>query len=291
MLRTRLWMGSVLIALTVGMLMFDQGLAPWHPFQFAFQSLLVLAAAWEIVRLFGPERPVHVPLLFLGSGLLTVANFVIPALWGPDAVWLPLFGGFVAVQLAAFLAEMALFRDPGQSVERMARTCWGVGYLALLPSFLAQLPWLYPPGSAYGTTALALAIFVPKACDVGAYFAGRLFGKHRMTPTLSPKKTWEGAGGGLILAAIVAIAIDRLSAAPVLGGRYGWEIGFGMILGATGMLGDLAESLIKRDCRKKDASESVPGFGGVLDVVDAVVFAAPVAWLGCWLSRNWHPLP
>lgn len=291
MLRTRLWMGSVLIALTVSMLMFDQGLAPWHPFQFAFQSLLVLAAAWEIVRLFGPERPVHVPLLFLGSSLLTVANFVIPVLWGPDAVWLPLFGGYVAVQMAAFLAEMAVFRDPGQSVERMARTCWGVGYLALLPSFLAQLPWLYPPGSPLGTTALALAIFVPKACDVGAYFAGRLFGKHRMTPTLSPKKTWEGAVGGLVLAAIVAIAIDRLSNAPALGGCYGWEIGFGMILGAVGMLGDLAESLIKRDCQKKDASEAVPGFGGVLDVVDAVVFAAPVAWLGCWLSRNWHSLP
>ncbi|MFO0865111.1 MAG: phosphatidate cytidylyltransferase [Gemmataceae bacterium] len=290
MLRTRLWMGSVLIALTIGMLTFDQGFAPWHPFQFAFQTLLALAACWEVVRLFGPERPVHTLLLFVGSTLLTIANFVIPSLWGPDAVWLPLFGGFVGLQMATFLAEMAVFRDPGQSVERMARTCWGVGYLALLPSFLAQLPWLYPPGSRLGTIALALAIFVPKACDVGAYFAGRLFGRHRMTPVLSPKKTWEGAVGGLILASGVAMLIDRITDAHPLGGCWGWEIGFGIVLGATGMLGDLAESLIKRDCQKKDASETVPGFGGVLDVVDAVVFAAPVAWLGCWLSRWWHSL-
>jgi phosphatidate cytidylyltransferase len=131
-----------------------------------------------------------------------------------------------------------------------------------------------------GAVALALAIFVPKCCDIGAYFAGRFLGRHPMTPVLSPKKTWEGAVGGLLAAVGAAVAIDRFD--PVVAGGWPGEIGFGLTVGVAGMLGDLAESLVKRDCRSKDASQSVPGFGGLLDVIDSVIFAAPVAWL--WMS-------
>src|SRR5262249_8320928 len=80
----------------------------------------------------------------------------------------------------------------GAAVVRRAVTVWAIGYLAVLPSFFAQLRWLGPTID-HGTVALALAVFVPKGCDIGAYTAGRLFGRHRMTPVLSPKKTWEGA--------------------------------------------------------------------------------------------------
>jgi phosphatidate cytidylyltransferase len=125
-----------------------------------------------------------------------------------------------------------------------------------------------------------LAIFVPKGCDIGAYFTGRLLGRHHMTPLLSPKKTWEGAAGGMVASVAIAIGINRLG--PVLPLGLAGEIGFGATVGAAGMLGDLAESLIKRDCQKKDASQAVPGFGGMLDVVDSVVFAAPVAYW--WLK-------
>jgi phosphatidate cytidylyltransferase len=99
-----------------------------------------------------------------------------------------------------------------------------------------------------------------------------------MTPVLSPKKTWEGAFGGLATAVLVAFGVDRLGPAPVLNQDYRWEIGFGLTVGAAGMLGDLAESLLKRDCQTKDASAAVPGFGGVLDVVDAILYSAPVSY-------------
>lgn len=159
---------------------------------------------------------------------------------------------------------------------------WIVAYLGLLPSFFAQLRWLEGPGEPNrGTLALALAIFVPKMGDTGAYFTGRLLGRHRMAPVLSPKKTWEGAAGGLATAVLAAIGIDSLG--PVLRGGIGAAIGFGITVGLAGLLGDLAESLIKRDCRRKDASQAMPGFGGVLDVVDSIVFAAPVAY---WWLRN-----
>src|SRR5205814_9807007 len=136
-------------------------------------------------------------------------------------------------------------------------------------------------GLARSTVALALVIFVPKCCDIGAYFTGRFFGRHRMTPLLSPKKTWEGAAGGVGMAVLVTFLIDRLTQAHLLQGLVWTEIGFGVTVAVAGMWGDLAESLIKRDCQRKDAGETVPGFGGVLDVVDAVLFAAPVAY--CWL--------
>jgi phosphatidate cytidylyltransferase len=103
-----------------------------------------------------------------------------------------------------------------------------------------------------------------------------------MTPVLSPKKTWEGLAGGLVLSALIAVAVNRL-VAPVLRGD-GEAALFGLAVGVAGVLGDLAESLIKRDCLKKDASAVVPGFGGVLDVVDSVLFAAPVAYW--WLHRG-----
>ncbi len=99
---------------------------------------------------------------------------------------------------------------------------------------------------------------------------------------LSPKKTWEGAAGGLTLGTLTAIGIDQWGPVPLLGKSLSREIGFGVTLGIAGMLGDLAESLVKRACRQKDASAAVPGFGGVLDVVDAVIFAAPVGYL--WLA-------
>jgi phosphatidate cytidylyltransferase len=172
---------------------------------------------------------------------------------------------------------MAGFFGPGRSVERIALTWLIVGYLGLLPCFFAQIRWLTPDHEA-NSVRLALAVFVPKCCDIGAYTLGRLIGRHKMTPVLSPKKTWEGAFGGVIAAVLAAVAIDRLGPTPVLG-EWHWQIGFGVSVGIAGMLGDLAESLIKRDCQTKDASAAVPGFGGVLDVVDAIIFAAPVAYL------------
>jgi phosphatidate cytidylyltransferase len=270
-------MGSLLIALVAGMLWLDQGWAPWYPFQLAFQMAVALGASLELSHLFHP-KPHQSFSLFAGVIALTGANWLLPAMGWEGRIFSVLVSIMAGMQLLIFLWEMATFAAPGQSVEGMARTWWGIGYLGLLPAFFAQIRWLYEPGSPLGTEALALAIFVPKGCDIGAYCTGRLLGKHPMAPILSPKKTWEGAIGGLVCACIVACGIDFATDNGVLGHSLLLGVGFGLTIGLAGMLGDLAESLIKRDCAKKDASAVVPGFGGVLDVVDAVIFAAPVAY-------------
>src|SRR5262249_13130228 len=130
-------------------------------------------------------------------------------------------------------------------------------------------------GVPRGTLALVLAIFVPKFCDVGAYFTGRFLGRHRATPVLSPKKTWEGFAGGMVASVATALAVHAIGP-----GFTSWPsaVAFGLVGGVVGIVGDLAESMVKRDCQRKDASAVVPGFGGVLDVVDSIVFAAPVVY-------------
>jgi phosphatidate cytidylyltransferase len=291
MLQTRLWVGTLLVLLTTGMLILDQWLAPWFPFLFVFVLVISLAACQELVALLGSARGTQGTLVYIGVVLLGGGNWWVQVPrqygWSSDP-WSLILGIFVALILAVFMWEMATFHLPDQgpnpeggSIERMARTLWVLAYLGLLPCFLAQARWLYPNQPERGSVALAMLIFVPKCCDIGAYGTGRVLGRHPMTPVLSPKKTWEGAAGGLTLGTLAAIGIDRLGPAPLLGESLGWEIGFGVTLGIAGMLGDLAESLVKRDCRRKDASTVVPGFGGVLDVVDSVIFAAPFGYL--WL--------
>jgi phosphatidate cytidylyltransferase len=280
-------MGAILVALTAGVLTIDSWLAPWYPFLLILVLSLSLMACHEILQLLGSVSRPFASLCYTSVAAVLIANWLphvrpnlLPALDDDIGTelnpWICVLSVFAVVILAAFLVEMAAFQAPGESVSRISLTVWMVAYLGLLPSFLVQLRWPTSPDTRRGTVALALAIFVPKCGDIGAYFTGRFLGRHRMAPVLSPKKTWEGAAGGLAAAVFAALGLNRLG--PVIRGGLWAIIGFGLALGVCGMLGDLAESLIKRDCQKKDASQALPGFGGVLDVVDAILFAAPVAY-------------
>ncbi len=284
MLTTRLWMGAILIVLTVGMIAADQHLSPWFPFLFVFQMGLSLTACHELILLLGPERAPHKAVCYLGVVVLVLANWLVNLPACQPQAWTILIGILAGFLLVVFLYEMAVFAAPGRSIERMALTWWLLGYLGLLPCFFAQIRWLTDDHQA-NSVRLALAVFVPKCCDIGAYATGRLFGRHKMTPVLSPKKTWEGAFGGLAIAILTAIGIDQLAPQSPLQQDIAWELGFGLTVGLAGMLGDLAESLIKRDCQSKDASTAVPGFGGVLDVVDAIIYSAPVCYLWFFLLK------
>jgi phosphatidate cytidylyltransferase len=290
MLRTRLWMGTVLILLTVGVLLGDAHLA-WYPFLFAVVFLLSMLGTHELLNLLGPSRRPWPILCYASVAALVVVNWLphvcpFARTFSSDPFrWV--FGVYVGVIIVGFLAAMASFQpDAGvgnDTLSRLSLLLLATAYLGVLPSFLAQLRW---PLSArlddpnrHAVLSLALAIFIPKCCDIGAYTAGRLFGKHKMSPVLSPKKTWEGLAGGLVVAMAAAVGLNSFG--PVLPGILP-ALGFGLTVGGAGVLGDLAESLIKRECRQKDASQVMPGFGGVLDVIDSIVYAAPIAYL--WLA-------
>src|SRR5262249_27912003 len=153
-------------------------------------------------------------------------------------------------------------------------------YIAVFLSATVQLRWINPAGLGY--VPLASLVVATKFGDMGAYFVGRLFGRTKLSPVISPGKTRAGAVGAVCGAAIGAWLWSEwgtpcvASAAPP---HWAWAIVFGMIMGVAGLVGDLAESLLKRDTGQKDSAPLLPEFGGLLDLVDSVIFAGPVAYL------------
>ena len=191
----------------------------------------------------------------------------------------PLFALAVAV-LLVFGGEIYRFQKPGGVLANVAVAVFAIVYVGLMFSCMAQLR------ITWGIWALASLIVVVKAADIGAYTVGRLVGRTKMAPVLSPGKTVEGAIGALTFACaaswltfvwLMPLTVPEHSRG---GQSWGW-IPFGLLVGAAGVVGDLAESLIKRDVGRKDSSSWLPGFGGVLDIVDSVLLAAPAAWF-CW---------
>ncbi len=189
---------------------------------------------------------------------------------------------FVAFVMIAFVAESVRFDGHGQSLATIGGTVLAVAYIGLLGTFTIQLRWF--DGPHQGLIALVYLIAVVKGSDTGAYTLGRLAGRHKLWPALSPKKTIEGAIGGVILSIVFALIVAAIARHILKIPTLEWPaaIAFGLIVGVVGQLGDLMESMIKRDCDRKDASARVPGFGGVLDVIDSLLFAGPVAY-GFWL--------
>lgn len=203
----------------------------------------------------------------------------------------PMLWPSLAFALAIVLivvGEIRRYEKPGGVVANAAAAAFGVAYVAFLLSFAVQLRL------QYGIAALASLILVVKAGDTGAYTVGRLIGRHKLAPKLSPGKTIEGAAGALIFSVaaswamfhwLVPVAMPGTSHNhPLLFSHAVGTIVYGVLLGAVGMLGDLAESLIKRDSGRKDSSTWLPGLGGVLDIADSILLAAPVAYL-LWLAK------
>ncbi|MBY0312396.1 MAG: phosphatidate cytidylyltransferase [Phycisphaerales bacterium] len=156
-------------------------------------------------------------------------------------------------------------------------------YLGLMFGFLLAIR------REHSAWAVAGVMLVTKSCDIGAYCTGRAIGKHKLIPWLSPGKTWEGLFGGMALAAGVAVgavALHRATLGTVGVGAIPMWIAalFGVILAVAGQAGDLLESVFKRDAGLKDSGRSIPGFGGVLDVLDSLLLTAPVAF---WLLSAW----
>jgi phosphatidate cytidylyltransferase len=186
---------------------------------------------------------------------------------------------------AIFLGEMARFQRPGSAIVDAALAIFAIVYIGLLTGFWALLRLFH--SNEVGLTALVSTLVIVKMADVGAYACGKNFGRTKMMPILSPGKTWEGAIGGIATACLTSWAFFAYVAPAIVGTPYQppatiAALAYGLLLALAGTVGDLAESLLKRDMQRKDSSTWLPGLGGVLDIIDAVLIAAPIAWL-CWV--------
>jgi len=182
---------------------------------------------------------------------------------------------------AALLLTLALeLRRPEarQRVEDMAVTVFGVLYVGWLSAhflMLRELPWRAGRPYAEGASYVLLAFFLTWSCDTGAYAVGRVFGRRRPWARISPRKSLEGAIGGLA-SAVIAGFIARAWFAPYL---KAWDAAaLGLLVGVFAQVGDLVESLLKRDSAHGDSSDFIPGHGGILDRFDSLYFAAPLVF-------------
>jgi phosphatidate cytidylyltransferase len=284
MLRWRLLLGFVIIAALVGLCWLDHLAPAWGLFPGVYLlpvgALLVVLASSELMQMLeaGGMKPCKI-LVHVGN-LLLFASVWLPLIWPKVNAFACLSAIFACLVLAAFLVEIRRYETPGGHLANVAASAFALAYIGMMFFFLAQLRM------TWGIGALASMIIVVKLGDTGAYTVGRLFGRHKMAPRLSPGKTLEGAAGAILFSCAGAWlsfqyllpAMTPSNTRPAIIG--GWLI-YGVLVGTAGMFGDLAESLIKRDVGRKDSSSWMPGFGGILDLLDSLVLAAPVAWL-CW---------
>ena len=236
----------------------------------ALIDIMILVGLWEFYKMMEAKGLKPYKALGILSGLAlswyvffqqgVYANFFLSVI----------FIGIMALELAR--------REKGLAVYHISVTIFGVFYVAWLGShliLLRELPHLKGLDYSLGFS-FVMVVFVLTWCyDTGAFFVGIRFGRHQIFPKISPSKTVEGVVGG-ILFSIVGSLVIRLTLAPYLTVIH--AVGLALISSVIGQLGDLVESMIKRDVKIKDASTTIPGHGGVLDRFDSVLFTSPLIY-------------
>jgi phosphatidate cytidylyltransferase len=251
-------------AIAVGLALGAVVLLSLYLWKAAFVGVVVVAivlAAWELTNAFGSGR-IRVPVVPLAVG--SVAILVSAYAGGSEAM---------VVALALTVFAMMLWRSP-ENPKGYVRDVTAATFAALYLPFLAGFAvLLLRPDD--GANRVVVFIVLTVLSDVGGYVAGVLFGKHPMAPTVSPKKSWEGfAGSALFCAAGGAVLLPTL-----LDGQIWQGVVCGLAVMVSATLGDLGESMIKRDLGIKDMGSLLPGHGGIMDRLDSLLPAAPVTFL------------
>jgi phosphatidate cytidylyltransferase len=251
--------------------------------------VFVVLATREVLNLLRAQGLQPIGWIVHAGTLLVMLSACLPTLLtyapgelliSPDG--LPLLALAIVVFLA-FAGEMRRYEQPGGVIVNVALTLFTACYIGLMTVFIAKLRFF--GGNEVGMAALLSMVAVTKMSDVGAFTFGKMFGRHKLVPRLSPGKTIEGALGGIAAACVGSFVMLRLILPAILGAPgvcpwWSW-LTYGVLVGLAGMFGDLAESLLKRDMDQKDSGTLAPGLGGALDFLDSLLFAAPVAY-ACW---------
>jgi phosphatidate cytidylyltransferase len=237
-----IWFGEPWFTLLIATM---AGLASWEFYRIAsglkVQPITYFGIAWVLLIIISPHCPYPATLPFLITSAIVIS-----------LIWL-------------------LFRRPReQAFTNWAWTMAGILYIGWMLSYWVQLRNL-----EVGKELVFLAMFTTFASDTSAYFVGRAWGKHALAPSISAGKTWEGTAGGLFASIVAAPIIKLIFSLPF---SY-WQIALvGLIISIFAQLGDLVESLLKRNTGVKDTGKLIPGHGGVLDRVDSLIFTGVIIY-------------
>lgn len=253
----------VAIAVGLGLLVLVAASLAFRPEPFVLLATVAVGAAlWELAQAF-KRRDLHIPILPLLVG--TVGILVSSYYSGPEALLVSFM-----LTVAGVVVWRVIDGSGTPAVRDAAAGTFAAAYLPFMAGFVMLM--LAAPD---GRMRVLLFILLAVANDVGGYVAGVLFGRHPLAPSVSPKKSWEGLAGSFLLATAVGVvgAVVGLGASPLLG------VALGILAPLTATIGDLAESMIKRDLELKDMGSLLPGHGGILDRLDSMLLTAPFVYV------------
>ncbi len=263
-MKTRIISAAVVIAVAAGLL----------ALQFCVPvSLCIAAAALSVVAvyemLFDTKITAYKPLIAAAMLFAAVVPFVLCGY-----LKLPLFGVYTGYLMITFALALK-----GHSRVTVTALAAALAFPLLLPGALAYLVRVVQHGNG-GLFYILLVLMFSAVADTGAYFTGVFFGKHKMAPVISPKKTWEGFFGGLVWGLLGALVVCL-----IYSNALHYTVNFAAVLCAApvftllGVLGDLSASLIKRQCGVKDYGSLIPGHGGIMDRFDSIMMIVPAFYL------------
>ena len=179
--------------------------------------------------------------------------------------------------LGALIRLVVVPEEHKTPIVTAALTLLGLLYVPFLFNFVALLGFMEgdPDKNRF---LLIYLLAVTKFSDVGAYVIGSLIGRHKMIPRISPGKTWEGFAGAILTSLVISIGLTRLMGGRVPALTFADSVVLGLLLPLVSVVGDLAESVVKRDASIKDSGHTIPGIGGALDLIDSILFTAPVLY-------------
>lgn len=252
----------------------------WHG-DAALAALLAVTAAlaaWEYGRLAtaAGARPMFAWLVALATLLPLAVHAARLGLWIPPLAWLALV---VPALLTAALWQRG---SDGRPIEAVATTLFGAWYTGGMLAFMYTLRYhRFAIGNEAGVLLLFFPVVLTWLNDAGAFFVGRAWGRRKLMPSVSPGKTVAGGVGGLLVSAVSAWAYVAFLLAPRtgLGMTVSGAVAFGVAISVAAQIGDLVESMLKREAGVKDSSTLIPGHGGVLDRVDSLLFTVPLGYV------------
>lgn len=270
--------GAVLLLVILG--------AMWVGF-YGFLALLLfitVVGTWEFYTLakakgYEPQRGLGVAialLFYVATAMLsTMAIDSVKQFTDNDTIitWVSIMI-ILGVVLVAIIFVAEVFRNRTTPIANVATTIAGVGYVALPMALMTIVPMLIGGHGNWRAIYFLLYLFLVWGNDVFAYLAGVIMGRHKMCERLSPKKSWEGFVGGVLGSLVVGVV-----AACVLNGSYIMWLGLALVVSLSSVVGDLVESMFKRDAGVKDSGNIMPGHGGILDRFDAFIISVPFAFV------------
>ena len=283
MLKYRLFFGTLMVIAFIGLCLVDGWLdgslsasatQPLLPVRGTILCILIVLFAipsqLELANLIERTGPKIFRTLTIPASMVLVLGWYVRQFF-PDPFQFQLYhiiATTAAILLILFVLQAVKFANTG-TIANCSANLFACFYLGFLSGFVIGIR------VDFGLWPLLMFVFTVKSSDIGAYAIGKLFGKHKLSPKISPSKTWEGLAGAILFAMIVSVifAVKTGKMSPAM------AVVFGGLFAVLGQLGDLAESMIKRDAQQKDSASSVPGFGGVLDIIDSPIATAPAAYL------------